>query len=60
LKNAADSGMIARKIMVVPCIVNIWLYISAVRILPFGYISCQRMSPASTPPTMKKKSAVKR
>ena len=28
LKNMALSGMIARKIMVVPCIVNSWLYVS--------------------------------
>ena len=36
LKNAADSGMIARKIIVVPCIVNSWLYASADNTWLFG------------------------
>ena len=40
--------------MVVACIVNIWLYLSADRIVPSGPASCRRMSPASRPPTMKK------
>ena len=31
LKNMAESGMIARKIMVVPCIVNSSLYVSGDR-----------------------------
>ncbi|MFM2382296.1 MAG: hypothetical protein RL515_283, partial [Verrucomicrobiota bacterium] len=30
LKNAADSGMTPRKIIVVPCMVNSWLYMRAV------------------------------
>ena len=36
LKNMALSGMIARKIMVVPCIVNSWLYVSGDRNVLFG------------------------
>jgi hypothetical protein len=60
LKKAALSGMIARKIMVVPCIVNSALYISALTSCPFGPWSWARMITASSPPTRKKKSAVKR
>ena len=36
LKNMALSGMIARKIMVVPCMVNSWLYVSGRRNVLFG------------------------
>ena len=54
LKNAADSGITARKIIVVPCIVNMVLYCCAVRTVPFGNMSWARMSSASKPPTMKK------
>ena len=43
--------------MVVACIVNIWLYWSALSTLPFGAINCRRMRTASSPPTMKKKNA---
>ena len=49
--------MIARKIMVVPCIVNIVLYCCAVRTVPFGVINWRRMSNASKPPTRKKNRA---
>ena len=51
LKNAALSGMIARKIMVVACIVNISLYCGAVRTSLFGTMSWRRIRRASTPPT---------
>src|SRR5690606_22454430 len=40
--------------IVVACIVNIWLYLSADRILPSGPASWARMSSASRPPTRKK------
>ena len=58
LKNVALSGMIARKIMVVPCIVNSWLYVSGARNVLFGEPSCMRMMSASTPPIRKKMKAV--
>jgi len=54
LKKADDSGMTARKIIVVPCIVNSVLYCCAVRTLLFGTISWVRMSSASKPPIRKK------
>jgi hypothetical protein len=60
LKNAAESGMTARNTIVVPCIVNSWLYVSAETNPMLGRMSCVRMSTASSPPTMKKKSAVQR
>ena len=57
LKNAALRGMIARKIMVVACIVNISLYCCAERKLLFGTASWMRMNRASSPPTRKKNRA---
>src|SRR4051812_1767166 len=54
---AAPMGMTTRKIMVVPCIVNTWLYRSALSSLPLGRASCRRMWRASTPPKMKKNMA---
>ena len=42
--------------MVVACIVNIWLYRSALSTVLSGAASCSRMSSASRPPTRKKKS----
>ena len=54
----ATIGMTKRKIIVVACIVNIWLYFSADRIVPFGPASWARISSASTPPTRKKNIAV--
>ncbi len=60
LKNAADSGMTARKIIVVPCIVNSWLNVSAETTVPFGCISWARMITASRPPIRKNTSAVTR
>src|SRR5689334_9545057 len=47
-----------RKIMVVPCIVNIVLYWFAVSTVPFGCASCMRISSASIPPTHKNSMAV--
>ena len=58
LKNIADSGMIARKIIVVPCIVNSWLYVSGDRKVFSAVPSWMRSSSASTPPIRKKKNAV--
>ena len=57
LKNAAPRGMTARKIIVVPCIVNIVLYCGAVSSVLLGTMSCRRMSRASQPPTRKKNRA---
>jgi hypothetical protein len=58
LKNMALSGMIARKIMLVPCMVNSWLYVSGLRKVLSGLASWIRISSASRPPTRKKKNAV--
>jgi hypothetical protein len=58
LKNIADSGITPRKIMVVPCIVNSWLYISGLTKPCSGFASCQRISSASRPPIRKKRNAV--
>ena len=53
LKNAAPNGMIARKIMVVACIVNSALNICALTSVLFGVHSCKRMTSASRPPKTK-------
>ena len=58
LKNIAESGMMARKIIVVPCIVNSWLYVSGDRKVFSGVPSWIRSSNASIPPIRKKKKAV--
>ena len=57
LKNAAPIGITTRKIIVVPCIVNISLYCAEVRKVLFGTISWMRIRSASKPPKMKKKRA---
>ena len=44
--------------MVVPCMVNTWLYSLADSTRPLGCASWRRMSNASIPPTRKKKKAV--
>ncbi len=44
--------MITRNTMVVPCMVNSWLYVSAVTRRPFGPQSCVRIISASMPPMM--------
>jgi len=54
LKNAAPIGMTTRKIIVVPCIVNISLYCADVRNVLFGTASWMRIRSASMPPKMKK------
>ena len=51
-------GMPTRNTIVVPCIVNIWLYCPAVSTVPFGWKSWRRISSASTPPSTRKTSAV--
>jgi hypothetical protein len=50
--------MMAKKTIVVPCIVNSWLYISALTRFMLGLANCARMIAASTPPQMKKQIAV--
>ena len=50
--------MMTRKTIVVPCIVNSWLNVSAETAPMFGRINWYRIRTASTPPTRKKKSAV--
>ncbi len=37
----------------VACIVNIWLYLSADKMVPSGCASCKRMRSASEPPMKK-------
>jgi hypothetical protein len=58
LKNAADSGITTRKIIVVPCMVNNWLNVSADTTCSFGPFSCHRMIDASRPPIANQASAV--
>ena len=48
-------GITTRKIIVVPCIVNISLYCADVMKLLFGTASWTRMRSASIPPTTRKK-----
>ena len=58
LKKLALNGIITRKIMVVPCMVNIWLKVSALTKVLSGTESCNRMIPASIPPNSRKMKAV--
>ena len=58
LKKAADNGINARKIIVVPCIVNSSLNVSALTKSLSGFMSCQRISIASRPPISKNTNAV--
>ena len=61
LKNAADSGMSARNTIVVPCIVNSWLNVSALTPSPpSGRASWARMMSASRPPIRKNPNAVQK
>ena len=60
LKKLADSGITARKIMVVPCMVKSWLYVSALRKVLSGRPSWMRISIASSPPIRKKNTAVEK
>jgi len=57
---AGFNFITTRKIIVVPCIVNSMLNVSADTTRPFGPISCRRMITASSPPTANQDSAVKR
>ena len=54
LKKAAPRGMIARKIIVVACIVNSWLNVCAVTRVLLGTHNWRRMTSASRPPMTKK------
>lgn len=57
LKKAAPRGIIAMKIMVVPCMVNMALKVSgSIKSVP-GRASCIRIMPASIPPTRKNMTA---
>ena len=58
LKNAAPIGMIAKKIIVVPCIVNNWLYISGLTKSIPGAANCILIKRASIPPVRKRMKAV--
>ena len=58
MANAAAIGITKRNTIVVACIVNIWLYLSADRMWPSGRASWARMRLASRPPTMKNTIAV--
>ena len=52
----ANSGVANSSIMIVPCIVNIWLYCSRVcRISMPGWNSSARMMSASTPPSRRRR-----
>src|SRR5947209_1170953 len=51
-------GTAKRNIIVLPCMVKIWLYRSGLRTWFSGRESCRRISPASSPPRMKKQNAV--
>ena len=57
MKKAADIGITNRKIIVIPCIVKIWLYCSALRSVPSGWANWVRINRASNPPTMKNTNA---
>jgi len=57
LKKAEASGISARKIIVVPCIVKSSLYFCGLTTALSGCISCTRMTSASRPPSRKKKNA---
>ena len=46
--------MTKRNTIVVACMVNIWLYLSAESTVPFGPANWARISRASMPPMMKK------
>src|SRR6478609_142702 len=48
------KGTTNRKIIVVPCIVNSSLYVLGSRRVLSAWLSCRRISSASTPPSMKK------
>ena len=49
-----STGIATRKIIVVPCMENIWLYVSGAMSFRFGAASCARITIASMPPARKK------
>ena len=55
---ATSNGMIAKKIIVVPCIVKSWLKISGEMMSCSGLASCTRISSASSPPVRNRIKAV--
>ena len=57
MKNDAENGITARKIIVVPCIVNSSLNVCALTSVLSGRASCRRMMIASMPPIRKKMKA---
>jgi hypothetical protein len=58
LKKAALNGMMARKIIVVPCMVKRALKVWALTTALSGRASCSRISRASVPPSRKKARAL--
>ena len=54
----ASTGVLNRKIIVVPCIVNSSLYVPAPRIDASGVVSCTRMIRAWIPAMKKNTNAV--
>ncbi len=60
MKKATAMGMATRNTMVVPCMVNISLYVSGEMNAFSGRMSWMRMSSASKPPTNRKKKEVRK
>ena len=60
LANANTIGVANSSSMIVPCMVNSWLYCSGDRNCIPGRANSARMSSASTPPNMKKVNEVTR
>ena len=58
LKKAAPMGIIARKIIVVPCIVKSWLNTSGLTMSSSDEDNCTRIINASMPPTTNMTKAV--
>ena len=56
--SAIITGTAKRNIIVVPCMLNTWLYRSGPSSVFPGRASCIRMNSAFTPPSRKKKNAV--
>ncbi len=60
LAKPTNSGVAKNSSMIVPCIVNSWLYCSLVSSCSPGLASSARMSSAITPPIRKKMNEVMR
>jgi hypothetical protein len=60
LAKPTNNGVAKNSNMIVPCIVNAWLYASLLRIWVPGRASSARMSSASTPPMRKNPNEVTR